>query len=130
MSTRVSDLDFDHSVGVYGGVAGHGAVLLRTAERLDGQQGATFAVLDEDSQGFEAGYFYVIATAKAVLPSGWWATLLLYSVEPTMPVTKIKHGTTAKRYFHGVGEFEGAADLTSAQSAQRALDESRRGTNE
>lgn len=126
MSDRVSELEFDDSIGLYGSALASGAVRLRTSSRLDGFSAITWARVEEPGAGVPSGYYFVRARARAVLPAGWWASILLYAVDGSLKISAAASGTSNARHFREIGEFEGAADFASAQTAQHALDQSRR----
>ncbi|CAN5488854.1 hypothetical protein BH10ACT4_BH10ACT4_04880 [soil metagenome] len=123
MNALVRDLEFPGTLGLYGRANGSGVALLHLASPIT--KGPAWARVDEAGGEVEPGYYYVRALAQAELPTGWWASILLYSVQPTLDVSAADKGTPP-RVFTQVGEFEGAADLASARRMQESFEASRR----
>ena len=112
MTENVGDLEFDRSIALYGGPTGSGVAELRLSGALP-----TWGRIELPSAGIEAGFYYARALAAAHRPSGWWASILLYRVDPTLDATAADKGTSS-RAFTQIGEFEAAADVESATRIQ------------
>jgi len=123
MTAQVRDLDFPSTLALYGRATGAGVAVLHLASSVD--TGPSWARVDEAGGEVEPGYYYARALAQAELATGWWASILLYRVEPTLAVSAADKGTPP-RHFVQVGEFEGASDLESALRMQERFEASRR----
>jgi hypothetical protein len=113
MKTRVRDLDFDHSVAVYGAGGGSPAVLMRAQTAPSAESFTTFAVLDSDVQGWSAGYYYVRSMAAAEWKGSPWSSVLVYAVDGDTPITAVKRLPGDKR-FQPLGEFEAVETIERA----------------
>lgn len=114
MKTRVRDLDFDHSVAVYGAGGGSPAVLMRAQTAPSAESFTTFAALDSDVQGWSAGYYYVRSMVAAEWKGSLWSSVLVYAVDGDTPVTAVKRLPGGDKRFRPLGEFEAVETIERA----------------
>jgi hypothetical protein len=125
MKTAVSALAFPLSIGVYGRGPGSGAAELNISGRVDEYHGLVWGRVDSAGAGLEPGFYCVRVRAKAVIKTGWWASIELYAVDGSLDSAASAKGTS-NRHFTDLGEFEGAADFETATRLQQLLEASRR----
>jgi hypothetical protein len=115
MKTVVDDLEFDHSVTLYGGPSPYEATEFATATAMTASHSSTFALLRSATNGFVEGFYYIVLRAEATYAGEWWASTLLYAVTPGTAIARADHAPSDKRHFRGIAEFDAAASLEQAR---------------